>query len=55
MNADGWIWLGVMVFVVGAYIIGTIVEQRAKDAVRRMDREDNAEARYAEMIRRMRR
>lgn len=33
-----------------AYCIGTYADTRARDAVRNMDAEDNADARYAEQM-----
>jgi hypothetical protein len=41
----------VYLFVIVAYCVGTWIEWRAVDAVRKMDAEDNAPARWAEQQR----
>ena len=51
MTTEALIGVGIWVFVITAYCIGTIVEYRAKDAVSKMDLEDNADARYDAMVR----
>jgi hypothetical protein len=49
METDLIVFVGICVFVLAAYIVGTVVEMRASAAVRKMDRSDNAPARFAAM------
>jgi hypothetical protein len=49
-----WIVMGgIWLFVIVAYCLGTWVTMRAKYAVREMDKQDDAEERYAKIMRDM--
>jgi len=47
-----WIvMIGIWLFVIVAYCLGTWATMRAKYAVREMDKQDDADARYAKIMR----
>ncbi len=50
MPSESWVGVAVIAFVVVAYIVGTVIEARAASAVRKMDEDDNADARFDAMM-----
>lgn len=52
MTDTEWIvMIGIWLFVIVAYCLGTWATMRAKYAVREMDKQDDADARYAKIMR----
>ncbi len=50
-NTEWIVMGGIWLFVIVAYCLGTWATMRAQDAVREMDKQDDAEARYAKIMR----